>query len=146
MLTSGDQRRPIDAELIEYLVAVVPDEASAEAVLGVARDLDERGTVTLLDNAVIARDLDGAAHFAELPPSPTGRRPARRRVLTEHDLELIADAVRPGSVALVMLLEDRWAGELAAAARAVGGHIAGGERVPPDRAAALIGADLAGGL
>jgi hypothetical protein len=135
MPSARDERRPSDAELIESVVAVVPGEAAAEVVLDTARQLDGRGTVALLDSAIVARDANGATQIAELPPVPGA--PAGQRLLTARDLSLIAGAVPPGMVALVVLLEDLWAIELAVAVRRVGGHIAGGERVPADRAAGL---------
>ncbi len=140
MIPPRDHQRQVDAELIEYVVAIVPDEAAAEIVLASVYALAACGTIAVLDCAIIARDTSGAVQVADPSPPPMGDAgPERPGVMTEHDLGLIADAVGDDSVAIVVLLEDRWASGLAGAARDVGGHIAGGERIPAHRAVTLLG-------
>ena len=59
----------------------------------------------------------------------------------EHDLELVSLSLEPGTAALVLVTEDRWAGPLSEAAGRVGGRIVAGERIPPARLRAALHAD-----
>ena len=139
MGASRDTRRSIDPQLVEYLVVVVPDERSVDVMLDAVEVLASRRQVVVLDAAIVARDLSGSATVAELP---AGRRTpllaTPSGVLSDHDLKLIAEAIQPGDLALVVVVEDEWARPLAEATRAVGGHVAGGERIPPARLQAVF--------
>lgn len=134
-----DTRRTIDPQLVEYLVVVVPDEGSVDVILDAVEFLATERRVAVLDGAVITSDHSGATTVAELPPSrrsPLFASPSG--VLSEHDLTLVAQALQPGDLAIVVVVEDEWARPLADATRAVGGHIAGGERIPPARLQAVF--------
>jgi hypothetical protein len=54
-------------------------------------------------------------------------------MLSGHDVELAALALRPGSAGLVLVTEDRWAQPLSDAARRAGGRVLTGERIPAPR-------------
>ena len=54
-------------------------------------------------------------------------------LLSEDDVILAGSALPPGTSALVVVVEDRWASLLADAARQSGGRILGGERIPRHR-------------
>lgn len=134
-----DTRRTIDPQLVEYLVVVVPDEGSVDVVLDAVEFLASERRVSVLDGALVTSDLSGATTVAELPTSrrsPLLASPSG--VLSEHDLKLVAQALQPGDLAIVVVVEDEWARPLADATRAVGGHIAGGERIPPARLQAVF--------
>ena len=139
MGASRDTRRSIDPQLVEYLVVVVPDERSVDTVLDSIEMLTLGGQVAVLDAAIVTRDRSGSVTVAELP---AGRRPSllatSSGVLSEHDLELIAQSIQPGDLAIVVVVEDEWARPLAEATRSVGGHVAGGERIPPARLQAVF--------
>ncbi|WP_040493208.1 DUF6325 family protein [Ilumatobacter nonamiensis] len=127
--------RSVDPQLVEYLVVVVPDERSIEDVLDAVETLASRRQVVLLDGAIVGHDRSGEVVTLEMPRSEC--RPAlleaRRGVLSSHDLELIAVALPARSLAVVVVVEDEWAQPLASAVRAVGGYVAGGERIPAAR-------------
>jgi hypothetical protein len=132
--------RTVDAELVEYVVAVLPDGDAVAELMPALDDLVRRDTVRLLDGAIVARDDDGTTHVAELPSSTdaTTVLPTHRGLLSEHDLRLTAEVVPVGSVGVVIVIEDSWARPLADAARRAGGQLAGGERIPPGRLGAII--------
>ena len=54
-------------------------------------------------------------------------------LLGEDDVALAADALPPRSTALVLVIEDMWAEQLATAVRSSRGRIVGGERIPRRR-------------
>jgi hypothetical protein len=136
---SHDTGRSIDPQLVEYLVVVVPDERSVHPVLDAFEELASGRQIVVLDAAVVTHDLAGSVTVTELPAScrpsllatPLG-------VLSEHDLKLVAQAIQPGNLAIVVVVQDDWARPLAEAVRAVGGQVAGGERIPPARLQAVF--------
>lgn len=140
MAATRDARRPIDPQLVEYLVVVVPAEGSIDVVFDAVETVASVGHAVVVDGAVVAHDRSGAVSMSELPCSAD--RPSlleiRSGVLSERDLELVAEAVPAGSLGVVVVVEDVWARPLAEAARAVGGHVAGGERIPPARLRAVL--------
>jgi Family of unknown function (DUF6325) len=136
---SNDTRRSIDPQLVEYLVVVVPDERSIHPVLDAFEALASGPQIVVLDAAVVTRDLAGSIAVTELPAS---RRPSLLAtplgVLSQHDLKLVGQAIQPGDLAIVVVVQDEWARPLAEAVHAVGGHVAGGERIPPARLQAVF--------
>ena len=120
--------RTVDADLVEYVIAVLPDfDAVAEVIPAIA-ELVRTGAVRLLDGAVVARDGRGETHVAELPATTEEATvvSTHRGLLSERDLRLTAEVVPIGSVGVVIVIEDRWATPLAEAARRAGGQLAGG--------------------
>jgi hypothetical protein len=131
MNASRNAGNSVDPQLVEYVVVVVPDATSAEVVLGSVSQLERDGLVTILDAALVAHGGD-ETYFAD-PFDSLLDRVSYRTLLTEHDLRLVAGAVEVGQLGVVIVLEDVWATPLAATARAVGGYVAGGERIPVGR-------------
>jgi hypothetical protein len=96
--------------------------------------LREAGVVRLVDVLLVRRDEDGS--FDTLPPPP-GTMPGSGRlaadILGRTDASVpdddagwsLADAVQPGGVAAVALLEHVWAGPLVDAIGAAGGRALG---------------------
>ena len=67
-MTARDRDRTVDAELVEYVIAVLPDGDAVEDLMPAVVGLVSDGIIRLLDGAVVARDL--------------ARRDARRRAPT----------------------------------------------------------------
>ena len=132
--------RTVDAELVEYVIAVLPDSDAVGELMPAILELVRTATIRLLDGAVVARDAHGETHVAELPSSTDDATvlPTHRGLLSERDLRLTAEVVPVGSVGVVIVIEDSWATPLADAARRAGGQLAGGERIPPGRLGAIV--------
>ncbi len=132
--------RTVDADLVEYVIAVLPDFDAVGEVLPAIVELVRTGAIRLLDGAVVARDGRGETHVVELPTTTADATvvTTHRGLLSERDLRLTAEVVPIGSVGVVVVIEDRWAAPLADAARRAGGHLAGGERIPPGRLDAIV--------
>jgi hypothetical protein len=140
-VTQRPARDPtVDADLVEYVIMVLPDFDAVGEVIPAIVDLVGTGAIRLLDGAVVARDRQGETHIAELPAATDDATvvTTHRGLLSERDLRLTAEVVPIGSVGVVIVIEDRWAGSLADAARHAGGHLAGGERIPPGRLDAIV--------
>jgi len=142
----GDARDPTDkvvTDLVEYLIIVVPEVDSLGSVANALVDLVGAGTIHLLDLVVIVRGDDGAVSTLEIEAvdSLAALRDVEGELgalLSEHDLELASFAVRPGTAAIVLVTEDRWAAPLSLAARRAGGRIIAGERLPAARVEAAL--------
>jgi len=137
-------------DLVEYLIIVVPDVASLATVAEALSGLVRAGTIHLLDLAVVVKEKDETVRVLEVEAidSMASLRDVEGDLggmLSEHDLELASFAVRPGSVGIVLVTEDRWAEPLSAAARHAGGLIIAGERIPAARVEAALADRLAGG-
>jgi hypothetical protein len=131
-------RRPQPApDLVEYFVVVVPECSALAGVAPALAEMVETGRIRVLDVVVVERHADGGVEVLEIG-DVEGFAVLRDRegdfgLLSENDVQLAARAVRPGEAGLVVVAEDRWAEELSAAARRVGGQIVAGERISPLR-------------
>ena len=126
------------SDLVEYLIVVAPDQDALGTVAPALVELVESDTIRILDLVVLARESDGAVTVLEAPAIAGGADLARLDVtvggmLTAHDVELAAMALRPGTAGIVLVTEDRWAEPLSAAARRAGGRNVAGDRIPPAR-------------
>jgi hypothetical protein len=130
----------VSPDLVQYLIVSVPD---LEALWGVGQalaGLAEAGTLRILDLVVVERGDDGTVNVVE-PASVAAVATlavTASGLLGQHDIELAALAVQPGTVGLVVVTEDRWARPLSAAARDAGGRIVAGDRIPTQRVEATL--------
>jgi hypothetical protein len=124
---------PIDIVVIAY-PAGSPMTGEAAPLLV---DLVERGIIRVLDAMFVtknedgtfsgfdARDLDekGVGDFTVFEGASSG-------LLGEEDAATAADALEPGSAAVMIVYENRWAGPFIAAVRRNGGVPIAFERIP----------------
>jgi hypothetical protein len=130
-----DEGRTPDLDLVEYVVISVPDLSSAVGVAAALKQLVESGQIRILDLVGVDTSADG--RFTAVEHEWLSGLAALDNVdgevgglLSEDDIALASGALRPGTSALVVVVEDRWAQQLADAARDCGGRIIGGERIP----------------
>jgi hypothetical protein len=134
----GPDRLPLDADLVEYLFISLPTLDSLPLVANALATLEESVSIRILDLVVIVRKPDDAVEVFEadsleaLQPLDPRARPTRR-LLNDHDIELLALAVKPATTGVIVVTEGSWAVPLAQAARVAGGRIMGGERIPRSR-------------
>ena len=119
MVLEWDGEQPVTGEVMPLLV-----------------DLADRGVIRILDIAFIVKDPDGsvttidAAQFSRAVGGLPGLEGASSGLLDEDDLQEAATAVEPGTVAGVLLWENRWAAPIAVALRRSGGQLAASGRIP----------------
>jgi len=127
-----------DLDLVEYLVISVPRLSSTAGIASALKELVRSAHIRILDLVGVETGHDGRyvaieseelAGLAELD----GVEGEVGGMLSEDDLALACSALPPGASALILVVEDRWAGLLAEAARHNGGRIIGGERIPRHR-------------
>jgi hypothetical protein len=128
---------PLSTDLVEYFIVIVPDLDAVEGVAAAAAELVRSMAIRILDAVVLVREHDEGVVVHELEDAPflDALRAARERecLLSDHDIALASLALPPGGVGLVVVVEDRWAEPLSAAARHAGGEIVAGERIPMRR-------------
>lgn len=123
-----------DAGLIEYVLVTLPLTGGLDTLVPAVLSLVEKGAIRLIDVVALQRSGDQATvtvrEVGEIEAlSALVDVVEPEALFSEHDVELAASTLEPDASALLLLLEDRWASPLSAAARQAGGRIAAGERV-----------------
>jgi Family of unknown function (DUF6325) len=123
---------PIDFVLIEF-----PGDRFTGAAADALLDLVERGVVRVYDLLVIRKAEDGTfsgIDVGELSADDIGGftafAGARSGLLGDDDLRQAADAMKPGTVAALIIYENSWAIPFVAAAHDAGGMLIASERIP----------------
>jgi len=133
---------------IDYVVVEFPAGASnftgemAEALV----ELVEAGTIRVIDILILTKNDDGSVDAMELADvdelGPLIQIEAElAELLAEDDVEHLAAAMEPGSVAGVLIWENLWAAPFASAARRSGGQLIADGRIPIQAIIAAIQAD-----
>jgi hypothetical protein len=128
--TATEVHGPIDFLLLEF----PGDKLTGEAAPAL-RDLVERGVIRLYDLLVISKETDGSVEALELKdPQGAGGfeyfAGARSGLLGDEDLREAADAMKPGTVAALIVYENSWAIPFVTAARNSGGEVIASARIP----------------
>jgi hypothetical protein len=133
MNAQEEELGPIDIVVIAY-----PADApmTGEAV-PLFMDLIDRGIIRVLDVMFVTKDADGTFKgfdATDLDEDSSGDftafAGASSGLLHDDDLETAADAIEPGSAAVMIVYENRWAAPFAAAVRRNGGVLVASERIP----------------
>lgn len=126
---------------VQVLVIGFDEPSFTGEVMGELSRLRQAGVVRLVDLLLVSRALDGT--FETLPP-PEGADADLGQVAADilgtgegvapagEDSWSLADAVEPGSVAAVALIEHLWAGPLVQAIRSAGGRALAEAWLPPE--------------
>ena len=134
---------------VDYLVVEFPAGAqnfTGEMAEELAR-MSEAGTIRILDMLILQKNDDGSVDALELD-DVAGTDSIRAleaniaEILAADDVEHLAAAMLPGSVAGVLVWENCWAAPFASAARRAGGQLIASGRIPIQAIAASIEAEL----
>jgi Family of unknown function (DUF6325) len=138
---------PVDIVVIAY-----PADApmTGEAV-PIMLDLVERGIIRVLDVLFVMENEDGTFSGFEATDIEADRigdlkvfEGASSGLLGQDDVTTAAEALDPGSAAVMIVYENRWAAPFAAAVRRNGGVVIDNQRIPAqDLMDALEAADAA---
>lgn len=142
---SLDELGPVDYLVVEFPAGAssFTGEMAAELVA-----LVESGTIRLIDVLILTKDEDGSVDAMELSDiADLGPLQALETELAEllaaDDVENLAAAMEPGSIAGVLIWENLWAAPFASAARRSGGQLIANGRIPIQAVIASIEADVA---
>jgi hypothetical protein len=135
---------------VDYAVVEFP--AGAQNFTGEMAEellkLVNTGTIRLIDVLILAKNEDGSVDATELSDiEELGDMQVVEAELAEllaaDDVENLAAAMDPGSVAGVLIWENLWAAPFASAARRSGGQLIANGRIPIQAIIASIEADEA---
>jgi hypothetical protein len=133
MEAHDEELGPIDIVVIAY-PAGSPMTGDAVPLL---LDLINRGVIRVLDAMFVVKEEDGTFsgfQATDLSNDSVGDftafEGASSGLLGDDDVATAADAIEPGSAAVMIVYENRWAGPFAAAVRRNGGRLVGYQRIP----------------
>ncbi len=143
--TTVEELGPVDYLVIEFPAG--EQNFTGEAAQELAK-LAESGIIRVLDVLILVKNADGSVDAMELDETPMvdeirALEADIAELLAAEDVELLAEAMEPGSVAGVVVWENRWAAPFAAAARRAGGQLIASGRIPIQAIAASIEHELA---
>jgi Family of unknown function (DUF6325) len=140
-----DHLGPVDFIIVEFPVGErnFTGEAAEELV-----KLVEAGSIRVIDLLILVKDENGAVEAMELSDlddlGPFQALEAElAEFLAEDDVEHLAAAMEPGSVAGVLVYENLWAAPFASAVRRAGGQLIANGRIPAQAILAALEADEA---
>jgi hypothetical protein len=133
---------------VDYLVVEFPagqQNFSGEMAEELAR-LHDAGIIRLLDILILAKNADGdieALEIDDLDAVDELRRLEAEvaEILAVDDVAHLAAPMEPGTMAGVLVWENRWAAPFASAARRAGGQLIASGRIPIQAIAASIEAE-----
>ena len=135
---------------VDYLVVEFPAGKAdfSGAMAEKLKALVEGGTVRVLDLLIITKDEDGTVDAFELEDFEDDQADALRDfgfeladLLSEEDVDHIAAALEPGTVAAALVWENTWAAPFAASIRHSGGQLVASGRIPVQAILAALEAD-----
>ena len=135
---------------VDYLIVEFP--AGAQNFTGEGADelirLHDAGIIRLMDILILQKGTDGtvmAQELGDLAQLGELQRIEAELVqtLAEEDVDHLAAAMEPGSVAGVLVYENLWAAPFASAMRRAGGQLIANGRIPIQAIIAAIESDAA---
>ena len=143
--TTVEELGPVDFLVIEFPAG--EQNFTGEAAQELAK-LAESGIIRILDVLILVKNADGSVDAMELDETPMvdeirALEAELAEILAVDDVEMLAAAMEPGSVAGVVVWENRWAAPFAAATRRAGGQLIASGRIPIQAIAASIEHELA---
>jgi uncharacterized membrane protein len=106
-------------------------------------ELQDGGTVRIIDLAFVSKDSDGMVTAVEVADSELagqflGLTQDQMDLLSDEDLERVGEEMEPGNSALVIVWENSWASRLAVALRGSHGRVVSLDRIPHEIVAQAI--------
>jgi hypothetical protein len=123
---------PIDYIVMEWS----GDQPVTGEVMPLIAELADRGVIRVLDIAFVSKEHDGSVIAIDIGDLANASQDladfegASSGLLAQDDLEDAAGALEPGTVAAVLVWENRWAAPVAAALRRSGGQLVASGRIP----------------
>lgn len=137
---------PIDFVLLEF-----PEDTDTKACADAMMDLVNRGVIRIFDILVIRKALDGSYSGVDLTNVTsmgvdgfTAFEGARSGLIHNDDVGAAVEAMRPGTMAALIVFENTWAAPFVGAVLDAGGDLIASQRIPaPDVLEALDRLDAA---
>ena len=101
---------------VELLFVEFPGNQFTGEIIPALSDLIDQGTIRVLDLVFVAKDADGNAVGIELEDLPAESKDAftdlveeLAELISDEDVEDLAEALEPNSSAAILLFEHKWA-------------------------------------
>jgi Family of unknown function (DUF6325) len=124
---------PVDIVVIGF----PPDAPMTGEAIPLLLDLVDRGIIRVLDVLFVMENADGTFSGFEAQDLEADRigdfkvfEGASSGLLGEEDVATAAEAIEPGTAAVIIVYENRWAGPFVAAVRRNGGMLIDNQRIP----------------
>ncbi|HWM08043.1 MAG TPA: DUF6325 family protein [Solirubrobacteraceae bacterium] len=140
-MEAHEELGPIDIVVIAF-PAGAPMTGEAVPIL---IDLVDRGIIRVLDVLFVIKEEDGT--YAGFEATDLGSKGvgdftafegASSGLLGDDDVSTAADGIEPGSAAVLIVYENRWAAPFAAAVARNGGTLVGFQRIPVEELIASL--------
>ena len=140
---SLDELGPVDYLIVEFPAGAqnFTGEGAAELLR-----LHDAGTIRIMDILILQKGTNGTVMAQELGDLDEMGELERLetelvQTLAEEDVDKLAAAMDPGSVAAVLVYENLWAAPFASAMRRAGGQLIANGRIPIQAIIAAVEAD-----
>ncbi|MEV1026024.1 DUF6325 family protein [Streptomyces sp. NPDC050264] len=137
---NADTVGPVDVAVVAFQGSLVNGN-----IVPALQELQQNGTVHILDLTFIRKDVDGSTVVVELSDTEVAEAfhhvaDVQFDLLSDTDLRAVSDDLAPGSSAMIVVWENTWAARLSAALRDSKGEIMMLERIPRKAVLAAIAA------
>ena len=146
--TTAEDLGPIDMILIGF----PPDAPMTGSAIPIFMDLIEKGIIRVFDVMFVTKDADGTFSgfdAQDLTEKGVGDlavfEGASSGLIGDDDLTQAADAIEPGTSAVMIIYENRWAGPFVSEVRRNGGQLIAQARIGTDDLIAALEAVEAAG-
>jgi hypothetical protein len=122
---------------VEYIAIAFPGNKFSGEIVPAIKELQDAGTIRVLDLVIISKDGDGNVTGIELSEASPEQQATlavlgiqSRNILGQDDVEDIGAALDPNSTAGLMIWENVWAAKFAQSLRAADGILIANGRIP----------------
>ncbi len=122
---------------VEYIAIAFPGNNFSGEIIPAIQELQDSGTIRVLDLIIISKDSAGDIRAIELSEASPELRATlgvlgieNRNLLGEEDVEDIGGALDPNSTAALMIWENVWAARFAQSLRNADGILVANGRIP----------------
>lgn len=122
---------------VEYIAIAFPGNQFSGEIIPAIRELQDSGTIRVLDLVIITKDDDGnvsSIELSEASPETQATFAAlgvqNQNLLGQEDFEDIGSALDPNSTAALMIWENVWAERFARSLRDADGILVANGRIP----------------
>jgi hypothetical protein len=122
---------------VEYIAIAFPGNNFSGEIIPAIKELQDSGTIRVLDLVIISKDGDGnvsSIELSEASPETQATFAAlgvqNQNLLGEEDFEDIGSALDPNSTAALMIWENVWAERFAKSLRNADGILVANGRIP----------------
>jgi hypothetical protein len=122
---------------VEYIAIAFPGNKFSGEIVPAIKELQDSGTIRVLDLVIISKDADGAITAVELSEASPEEQATLaalgvqgRNLLGQEDIEDIGSALDLNSTAALMIWENVWAERFAKSLRNADGVLIANGRIP----------------